>query len=142
MSQKSSHKPPILGFTDTETVMLDFDNTTLEFVLYWARRATRYFKLGGFLIQESSPSNYHVVFNRRVLWSENMSIVASVTLLSHNKGLRRWQLMQCRKESSTLRVSPKGIKPSPSIVCREGEQDEQIREFLKFRKLIKKGMRA
>jgi len=75
----------ILGYTDTETVMLDFDHISLERVKYWARRAMRYFKLEGFLILESSENCYHVVFNRKVTWSENMSIVASVTLLSHNQ---------------------------------------------------------
>lgn len=117
--------------------MLDFDNLPLEKVKYWARRAMRYFKLGGLLVLKSSEDCYHVVFNRKVTWSENMSIVASVTLLSHNRGLRRWQLMQCRKQSSTLRVSPKGSKPSPRIVYREGSVDNQIASFLRYRRKIK-----
>ena len=136
MNGRSSPKF-ILGYTDTETVMLDFDHMPLENVKYWAKRTMRYFKLGGFLILESSENCYHVVFNRMVMWSENMSIVASVTLLSHNRGLRRWQLMQCRKQSSTLRVSPKGSKPSPRIVYREGSEDKQIVGFLRYRRMIK-----
>ena len=136
MNGRSSPKF-ILGYTDTETVMLDFDHMPLENVKYWAKRTMRYFKLGGFLILESSENCYHVVFNRMVMWSENMSIVASVTLLSHNRGLRRWQLMQCRKQSSTLRVSPKGTKPSPRIVYREGKEDTQIAGFLRYRRMIK-----
>jgi len=126
----------ILGYTDTETVMLDFDHMILVKVKYWSRRAMRYFKLGGFLILESSENCYHVVYNRKVTWSENMSIVASVTLLSHNQGLRRWQLMQCRKQSASLRVSPKGVKSSPKIVYCEGRQDGQIKGYLEYRNLI------
>jgi len=52
--------------------------------------------------------------------------------------LDTWFHMQCIKESSTLRISPKGEKPSPRIVYLEGKQDCRIVEFLKWRKYIKK----
>ena len=45
--------------------------------------------------------------------------------------------MQCIKEETTLRVSPKGAKPSPRIVYRFGEQDKQIEKFLSYRREIK-----
>lgn len=41
--------------------------------------------------------------------------------------------MQCIKKSSTLRVGPKGEKPSPRIVYREGNEDTQIKEYLETR---------
>ena len=66
----------IIGFSDEETVMLDFDETPFKSVRYWARRVSRRFKLGGVIIAKSSEDNYHVVFNRRVTWTENVSIVA------------------------------------------------------------------
>ena len=140
----NDRSPPkfILGYTDTETVMLDFDHMDIEKVKYWSRRVMKYFKLMGFLILESSEGNYHVVFDRRVSWSENMSIVASVTLLSHNRGLRRWQLMQCRKQSASLRVSPKGDKPTPKIVYHEGKQDGQIESYLEYRSQIERIMQS
>jgi len=128
----------MLGYTDTETVMLDFDNTTFKNVRYWAFRTKRWFKLEGFIILESSENHYHVVFNRKVSWSKNMRVVAWVSLLSHNPMLEKWFVMQCIKEGSTLRVSPKMDKPSPKIVFRNGKRDKQIREFLNFRKLVKK----
>jgi hypothetical protein len=65
-----------------------------------------------------------------------MWIVAWVTLLSHNQGLLKWFLMQCIKQGSTLKVSPKGDKPPPRVVFRYGRQEKQIRSFLSFRKLI------
>ena len=65
-----------------------------------------------------------------------MQIVAWVALRSHNKGLRKWQLMQCRKGSSTLRVGPKGKKPSPKIVYKEGRLDGEIRIYEEYRKII------
>ena len=116
---------------------LDFDNASFKTVRYWARRAMRWFKLGGFLILKSSANHYHVVFNRCVSWSENMHVLAWASLLSHNKRAQRYALMQCIKESSTLRVSPKKQKPSPRIVYRYGKQGGRILDFLHYRKMIK-----
>lgn len=127
----------VLGFTDDETVMLDLDETTFREVKYWAKRALEFFDLGGFLIMKSSKGNYHVVFNRKISWTENMSIVASIAIQTKHEGLKKWFLLQCRKKSSTLRVGPKGEKPSPRIVYREGKQDGQIAEFHEWRKYIK-----
>jgi len=131
----------IFGYTDTETVMLDFDNAFFKDVKYWARRAMKWFKLEGLTILRSSENHYHVLFNRKVSWSENMRIVAWVSLLSNNPMLQKYHLMQCIKEGSTLRVGPKGDKPSPRVVYHEGKQDKQIKEFLTSRRQIKNIMR-
>jgi len=98
----------IIGFSDEETVMLDFDETSFKSVRYWARRVSRRLKLGGFIIAKSSENNYHVVFNRRVTWTENMSIIAWTALMSRKEKLRTWLIMQCIKKWPTLRVTPKG----------------------------------
>ncbi len=84
LTEQWNHKF-ILGYTDTETVMLDFDNTPLKDVKYWSRRIMQRFKLEGFTISESSENNYHVVFNRKVSWSENVGIVAWASLHSNNR---------------------------------------------------------
>lgn len=128
---------PILGFSDVETVKLDFDETSFSSVKYWALRTMKWFRLGGFLVLKSSEKHYHVVFNREVSWSENMRIVAWVALQSRNQGLLKWFLMQCIKESSTLRISTKRQKPSPRIVFRYGKEDQQIKHFLEYRNLVK-----
>jgi hypothetical protein len=73
-----------------------------------------------------------------VSWRKNVKIMAWVSLLSQNKDLQKWFLMQCIKEGSTLRVSKKGEKPEPRLVYRYGSQTGQIAEFLAYRKLIKK----
>jgi hypothetical protein len=136
LSTKSSLKS-IVGFSDTETVKLDFDHTSLETVKYWAKRVMDWFNLEGFIVLKSSEDCSHVVFNRLVSWSENMHIVAWTSLLSRNAMLEKWFLMQCIKESSTLRVSPKREKPSPRIVYSHGKLDQQIKGFLSHRKSIK-----
>jgi hypothetical protein len=128
----------ILGFTDDETVMLDFDESPFKTVKYWAQITMKHFLLGGFLILKSSENHYHVIFNNKVNWAENMSIVAWVSLQSNNQNMLRYLRMQCIKKSSTLRVGPKGEKSSPRIVYRVGNQDVQIKEFLELRREIKK----
>jgi len=137
LKEKLSRLKIVLGYTDVETVKLDFDNTCFRTVKYWAFRTMRWFRLGGFVILKSSKNCYHVVFNRRVSWSENMKIVAWVSLQSRVVKLEKWFLMQCIKEESTLRVSAKREKPSPRIVFCYGEQDGEIEEFLGCRKTIK-----
>ena len=137
LTDKLRQGKPVLGFTDTETVKLDFDELAFRNVKYWAERAMNWFKLDGYIILKSSKNCYHVVFNRSVSWAQNLKVVAWVSLFSHNKGLIKWLLMQCIKQSSTLRISLKGKKPSPRIVFRYGKQDRQIKDFLLFRRQIK-----
>ena len=125
----------ILGYSSTDTVMLDFDLILYSTVRYWAGRTMNFHELEGYIILLSSVHSYHVVFNRPVSWSENMRILAWVAQLSNHKKLQAYHRMQCIKESSTLRVSPKKGKPAPVVVNREGRQDREIAEFLEYRKL-------
>jgi hypothetical protein len=141
LTGKLSQDKPVLGYTDTETVKLDFDDTSFRTVRYWAKRAMGWFKLGGYVILKSSKKSYHVVFDRTVSWSENLRVVAWVSLHSQNRGLIKWLIMQCIKQSSTLRVSRKKTKRSPRVVFRHGNQDGQIQGFLEYRKLIKRIIR-
>jgi len=136
-SKAENSLPFILGFTDRNTVKLDFDNTPFKTVKYWAIRTMRWFRLKGFIILKSSKKSYHVVFDKKVSWEKNVKIMAWVSLLSQNKNLQKWFIMQCIKGSSTLRVSAKTEKPEPRIVYRYGSQNGQIAEFLAYRSLIK-----
>ena len=129
---------PVEGFTDRETVKLDFDRTPLWLVVYWSMRACMWFKLEGGIILESSKGSYHVVFNRAVSWDRNMHIMCWVAMMSQIKPLIRYALMQGIKESSTLRVGPKGGKPSPRVAYRWGKQDGQVKVYLRERRKINK----
>jgi hypothetical protein len=142
LTEKSKAKP-LIGVTDTETVMLDFDNTPFKTVKYWAKRVMNRFKLTGFILLKSSEKNYHIVFDREVTWNENVSIMAWICLFFYGRNLSRFPLlryfiMQYIKKDSTLRVSTKQQKPSPRIVFRFGKQDKQIKNFLKMKDLVKK----
>jgi hypothetical protein len=60
--------------------------------------------------------------------------------MSQIKALIRYALMQGIKESSTLRIGPKGVEPSPRVIYHWGKQDGQVKNFLRERKQIKKNM--
>jgi len=128
---------PILGYTDTETVKLDFDDIEFKKAKQWALKAMNWFKLEGFVILKSSEKHYHIVFNRTVSWIFNLHVVAWVGLQSKNEGLRKWFLMQCIKENSTLRISTKKTKRPPRIIYRHKKQGKQIKDYLEWRQLIK-----
>jgi hypothetical protein len=136
--KKKSNLEPILGYSDRSTVKLDFDSEQFRRMKHWADRAMKHFRLGGCLILRSSRDNYHVIFNSTVTWEKNCRVMAWVSLLSKNVGLKKWTLMQMIKGASTLRISFKQRKPSPRIVFRLGKQDKQIDNFIRNRHLIKK----
>lgn len=62
--------------------------------------------------------------------------MAWVAIESQILKLKDYVLMQCIKEDSTFKVSPKGNKPSPRIVYRYGKQDGEIRLSLLKRQKI------
>lgn len=67
-----------------------------------------------------------------------MHVVAWVCVQSKNAGLWKWFMMQCIKESSTLRITKKKERPPPKIVFRQGKQNQEISFFLRWRKHIRK----
>lgn len=137
MTEKLTPSRPTVGYTSSTTVMLDLDNFCFEEVRYWAHRIRGEFRLGGFLILESSQRHHHVVFDRSVSPLDVIGIVAHACLEIKNAPLIRWFILQCRKEEFTLRISPKGDKPRPRIVYRYGKQNREIRRYLQYRRLIR-----
>jgi len=137
LTEQLNPELPMLGYTDKSTVKLDFDDAPFKTVKYWALRTMKWFRLRGFIILKSSKNHYHVIFDRSVTWKKNLHIVAWVALESGNPKLKKYHIMQCIKESSTLRVSAKREKLSPRVVFRYGEQDGAIKDFFRIRRLIK-----
>jgi hypothetical protein len=137
LTEKLNPEPPMLGYTDKSTVKLDFDDVHFKVAKYWALRTMKWFRLRGFIILRSSKRHYHVVFNRSVTWKKNTHIMAWVCVESKNDGLQKWFLMQCIKESSTLRVSSKREKASPKVIYRYGTQDSNIKCYMRVRIFVK-----
>jgi hypothetical protein len=80
--RKKSSRKPYLGYSDRTTVKLDFDGEQFKKVRYWAERALKHFRLGGYVILKSSRDHYHVLFNKTVSWEENCRAMAWVAVLS------------------------------------------------------------
>jgi hypothetical protein len=129
---------PVLGYSDISTVKVDFDDAPFKVVKYWAFRSLRWFKLRGFVILKSSERHYHLVFDKAVTWEKNLHIVAWIALECGNEKVKKYLVMQCIKESSTLRISSKQQKPSPRIAFRYGKQTGKIKNFVQMRKLVKR----
>ena len=54
MRKKSSRKP-IFGYSDRTTAKLDFDCELFGKVKYWAERALKHFRLGGYVDDSVIP---------------------------------------------------------------------------------------
>ncbi|MEM3590999.1 MAG: hypothetical protein QW702_02730 [Candidatus Bathyarchaeia archaeon] len=133
--------PPIVGLTLRNIVMVDLDGMPLEKVKELADLVLKRFKLGGYVILESSQGNYHVVFNRPFrYWSKVYKIMAWIAIMSGNPNVYKWVCMQLIKEAETLRLSPKptkeGFRHIPMVVCRVGRQDLGIRVYFNAREKI------
>jgi hypothetical protein len=48
----------------------------------------------------------------------------------------KWFILQCRKECSTLRITPKGEKAEPKIIERFGSGENEIRKYLEYKSTI------
>ncbi len=127
MIEKWNPAKPILSYTDTETVKLDFDNSNYETVKNCSTKIMKMFKLERFIILKSSDNHCHTLFDGTVTWLENLKIMAWTVLLTHNLSQLKYLQMQCIKESSTLRVSSKKGKPMPRVVFHYGKQNNEIR---------------
>lgn len=110
---------------------------------YWAKRICKFFELKGFLILKSSSNNYHVVFDRSVSWEENGKIMALAALMVegrrlHKCPLTKYMVMQFIKGMSTLRIGRKKNKPSPRTIFKFRRLNNEIRNYLRFRRAYKK----
>lgn len=132
--------PPIVGLTFKNIVMVDLDGMPLEKVKELADKVLGKFKLGGYVILESSEGNYHVVFNKPMQWSKVMKILGWIAIMSNNPNVWKWVCMQLIKQAETLRVSPKpsskSFKPPPKIVYKFGKQNLGVRIYLETRREI------
>lgn len=67
-----------------------------------------------------------------------MHIISWIAQQSKSRKVSGFVLMQCIKESSTLRLGCKGEKPFPRVVFRFAKQGGEIRNYLKFRGTVQR----
>ncbi|MEM2999766.1 MAG: hypothetical protein QXX34_04485 [Candidatus Bathyarchaeia archaeon] len=131
--------PVILGFSCSNAVMADLDNIPFSLAKQIAERAVKRFRLGGFLILKSSEKHYHLVFDKPCRWSKVFRVISWIAIMSRQPEAWKYVCMQAIKGCCTLQVSPKplspqGVKPSPRLVYRYGNQENMIKEYLALRK--------
>ena len=81
--------------------------------------------------------SYHLVFNRKMKnTAELHSILAWLCLQTKDWDLIMWFLLQCIKQTVTLRTGFKGKTRPPKEVCRFGKQDKMIKKFEDNRQFI------
>jgi hypothetical protein len=146
---------PNITFGDwgNNTLKIELDNCfSKREVINIAHMLNNRYNLDGFIILKSSDNihkiwntetnieekvvykykttNYHIVFNRKIKSvSELHSIIAWLCLQTKDWNLIMWFLLQCIKQTLTLRMGFKGKKKPPEIIYRYGKQDKMIKEF-------------
>jgi len=143
----------LLGYSDKETVKIDWDECSLDFVKKYSLKACKKFNLEGFIILLSSQKkvnadfgeytvkSYHTVFNKPVSWEKNVKIMSWLSLISNHYKLMRYTLVQIAKGSSTLRITPKTSDSNPKypkIVFVYGKTDKCVARYIKTREMLKK----
>lgn len=129
----------ITGFTTSNGLMLDLDRTTFQeskqIAEYWNIK----FQLQQYLIIESSPFNYHVIFGFKTDdWGFICSMLGKIAwhyhFYNHNSKpqLTNWILLQIIKGSQTLRISMKNKKPVPKIVKKPRHPKGLMKDYIDF----------
>ena len=110
---------------------------------FFSKLACEKFGLEGYRILKSSSGSYHTVFNRSVSWKENVQIMSWVSLLVEGKQLKKcpltkYVLMCGIKTVSCLRIGKKNKKSRPRTVFEFGKQDNEIKNYLQFRRNLRR----
>lgn len=98
----------IIGYSDPNTVMLDFDDCGLVKTKKECERLTKKYALGGYLIARSSSRHYHAVFSAKVSYKRVCAIIDDSPCYGQQE-LRLREL----KGFTTLRISPINSKFRP-----------------------------
>jgi hypothetical protein len=156
--QRFVHNPypnVVLGDWDSDMVKVDWDERFLCEVKRFSKILCERYKLGGFIILESSTKlhkvrdetltdyaityrskSYHTVFDEPKTHDEVNAILAWLCLFTKDTRLITWYLLQMIKGTYTLRQGFKGRKKPPRIVYGYGKGDKQITKFLRNRLFI------
>lgn len=119
-----------IGFTTRKGVCLDLDDIIRDKAEKIADYLLKKYSLEGYLLIESSPNHYHVVFNRYTSWRKTIQIIFSI------RKCHDWATWQAKKGELTLRVSTKKEKKLPRIVQCVGYTDKLISDYLEIYNLF------
>lgn len=119
-----------IGFTTTKGLCLDLDDISQRKAERLANFLLKKHKLQGYLLIESSPKHYHVVFNKYLSWRKTLQILSRIYKCVE------WLLWQIRKGEITLRISAKKGKNLPKIIKCIGKKDKLIKDYLEVYNLF------
>ena len=121
-----------IGFNTKKGLILDLDNMKYRKAKWLCAKLCRDYRLEGYLIIQSSPKNYHAIFNRYLSWRTITKI-----LFSQYEALR-WAVFQMREGMLTLRISEKNGKNKPKIIFKTGKTNKLIRDYLEACKIVER----
>jgi len=122
-----------IGFTTSAGLIIDLDDMNLPKVTRIVDKLYQTHDLEGYLIIESSPNHYHVIFNKYLEWNKITYILFNFV----KNSVIGWSINQMRRGDLTLRISTnKGHKPK--ILTVYGETDKLIKEYHTMYELFKK----
>ena len=119
-----------IGFTTTKGLCLDLDDVSLRKSEKLANFLFKKHKLKGYLLMQSSPKHFHVIFNKFLSWRRTLQILLSVFKCTE------WALWQIRKGEITLRISAKKGKNIPKIIKCVGKTDKLIKDYFEVYNLF------
>lgn len=120
-----------IGFMTNRGIILDLDNMKYRKARWLTEKLLKQYKLEGYLLIQSSPKNYHVVFNKYLSWRTITKII-----FSQYESLR-WAVYQMRSGYLTIRISKKNDKNKPKIILKIGKTDKLIKEYLEIYETFK-----
>jgi len=132
----------IVGFTTSNALLLDLDGTTLTETKTIANTYLERFNLGGYQIMRSSQNNYHIIFNNYFEWKDVCTMLTKICWMFHyhkhgsKPHLTNWVILQIVKQSCTLRISEKGKKKPPKLICTKGKTDRLINDYNQIREIV------
>jgi len=123
----------VLGYTTNEGLMVDLDKVELEKVKKIAESFCKSHRLKGYLILETSPNNYAIIWDKRMKWSTVLKILGKIFFYLKEENryeLAKWVMVQLIKKALTIRVSCKGKKDKPKILVQYGSCEGICKEYL------------
>ena len=122
------------GFATDKGLVIDLDTIPFEKIQKIAEHHLKNDSLEGYIIMESSPQHYHIVFNAYLPWKT----IAMILYSFRHPSIRQWADHQMRRGYLTLRVTPKnGYTPQLRVL--KGKCNKLINKYINTLNLFKDG---
>lgn len=114
----------LVGYTATDTLMLDVDNEPYKNVKMLADYLLIVHQLKGYMILRTNKG-YHVIFDKRLRFVKVIKLAAKATIILSNPNIAFWLAQQLYNDCLTLRINQKNGK-TPKIICSIGQNSDRV----------------